>query len=394
MRLSICNLRRETVILASGQALAPKRYRSFVDTLRLHVRAGRGGTGLPRFGGIGGKGGDVWFVGSKDIRDLRSFRKERVFIAGNGEDSRKYRIIGEAGQDLVIKVPLGVDVSDENGSLIGQVDDLRDKVLVARGGVGGSRDNQFNGSEGQERLITLDYKLLADVGLVGYPNAGKSSLLKAMTRASPKIANYPFTTLDPNLGIMEYPDLRQISVADLPGLIEGAHLNLGLGYKFLKHIEKTRLLLFVVDVGGFMMGPAAPHRSPIETLLSLQKEILLYNDYLIIKPSLLAISKSDTDKGSRRFKRFMQQFDRVLKGDFHGIHPNLIPNQTTTFDDVISFSSTTSENIPLLKETIRQVLDYHANEAILKDYQQLPQTFKEVRQNQLIRVKEDVPVLI
>jgi serine/threonine-protein kinase OSR1/STK39 len=291
-----------------------------------------------------------------------------------------------AGHDAVLKVPVGVDITSAEGTVLGSIDKAGARILVARGGKGGCKETHFNGVSGQERIVILDYKLLADVGFVGYPNAGKSSLLKAMTRASPKIANYPFTTLSPNLGIMDYPDLRQISAADLPGLIEGAHINKGLGYKFLKHIEKTRLLLFIVDVNGFQMGPDGERRSPVETLLSLQKEMILYNEYLLTKPAILAISKSDTDPSGKRYDKFRKQLDRVMNGQYDGLHPSFIPPKTPKeFDDIIPFSSLTAHSVPLLRETIRQVIDHYALQELEKDPSRV-MSYKEVREKEMTQL--------
>ncbi|XP_064105533.1 GTP-binding protein 10 homolog [Macrobrachium nipponense] len=174
--------------------------------------------GYPKFGGVGGKGGDVYVE-----------------------------------------------------AIAGETNKIGDKILVAKGGAGGSPANQFNGQHGQALNLTLELKLIADIGLVGFPNAGKSTLLKAISRAKPKIASYPFTTIRPNIGIVEYPDKRQISIADLPGLVEGSWANMGMGHKFLRHVERTNLLLYIVDINGFKMGPQYPHRTPIENVILLNK---------------------------------------------------------------------------------------------------------------------------
>lgn len=158
--------------------------------------------------------------------------------------------MGSGGADVVIRSPVGVSVVTDQGEVIGDLLADEDVVLVAKGGPGGNKATEFMGLRGQARSVKLDLKLIADVGFVGFPNAGKSTLLKAISRARPKIASYPFTTIQPNLGICEFKDMRRMSLADLPGLIEGASYNLGMGHKFLKHVERTRMLLFVVDVNG------------------------------------------------------------------------------------------------------------------------------------------------
>lgn len=358
VRLSVVQFCRLAEKIRSSATQKPGA-RPFVDSFKIVVHAGRGGCGLPRYGGPGGRGGNVYVVGNKTLKDLQDFKRpgRGMVVAGHGEDSRQYKLVGKAGHDAFIECPAGVDVLSENGVIMGQIKDSNERLLVAKGGRGGCRETQWNGMEGERMTIFLDLKLIADIGFVGYPNAGKSSLLKSISRSSPKIANYPFTTLKPNLGVMEYPDHRQISVADLPGLIEGAHLNHGLGYQFLKHIEKTKALLFVVDVNGFQLAPQGPHRTAFETLLYLMKEISMYNDYLLSKPSLLVITKMDTPKAKSRYDKFLDQLQRVLDGDWEGIHPTLCNLNIKEFDDILSVSCKSAENIPLLREQIRSILD-------------------------------------
>lgn len=353
-------------VLSKSQGAGGKNSKQFVDSYKIIVNAGRGGNGLPRYGGPGGKGGDVYVVGTTKLRDLRQVRDSGrpIVQAGHGEDSRKYKLVGAAGADEYIECPLGVEVLSETGIQLGHVVRKHEKVLVARGGRGGCLETQWNGMEGTKGIIYLDLKLIADIGFVGYPNAGKSTLLKAISRASPKIADYPFTTLKPNLGIMEFPDHRQISVADLPGLMEGAHKNYGLGYQFLKHIEKTKMLMFVIDVNGFQLSPQSPHRSAMETLLYLMKEVSLFNDYLLTKPALLTITKMDTEKSQVRYHKFMDQLERVMKGDTHGIHPTLCDVRVKEFAEIVAVSSKSSENIPVLREKIRSLLDVAEDESL------------------------------
>ena len=191
--------------------------------------------------------------------------------------------MGSAGADVVIRSPVGVSVVTDQGEVIGDLLKEDDLIVVAKGGPGGNKTTDYMGLRGQARSVKLDLKLIADVGFVGFPNAGKSTLLKAISRAQPKIASYPFTTIQPNLGICEFPDLRRMSLADLPGLIEGASDNLGMGHKFLKHVERTRLLLFVVDVNGFQFKVDTPHRSALDTVLLLNRELELYKEELLTK---------------------------------------------------------------------------------------------------------------
>merc|ERR1712150_105794 len=205
--------------------------------------------------------------------------KQRV-KAKQGEDAHRSKLIGHVGYDNILKVPEGVSVRvDEKGSqkILGNLDKTGDEVTVAIGGTGGGPSNSWLGQRGQSQHIRLDLRLIADLGLVGFPNAGKSTLLKAISKARPKIASYPFTTIKPNLGHIEYEDEREISMADLPGLIEGAHINVGLGHRFLKHVERTLCNVFVIDIQGFQLNPSSAKRSALETLVLLNKELEMYN---------------------------------------------------------------------------------------------------------------------
>ncbi len=267
----------------------------FYDSLRIMVRGGTGGNGLPDKGGIGGKGGDIIVVGHKDVtlKKVSSIKASKKFVADCGADSKFFCMNGMPGKSIVIPVPVGVSVVTELGHKIGEINKHGEKLVVAKGGPGASPSNGFFAEKGQGHHVTLDLKLIADVGFVGFPNAGKSTLLKALSRASPKIASYPFTTIRPNIGVVEFPDYRQISLADLPGLIEGAHANIGMGHKFLKHVERTKVLLFIVDIHGFQLSPQYPRRSALETIVLLNKELELYKEELTEKPAILALNKSD-----------------------------------------------------------------------------------------------------
>lgn len=247
---------------------------------------------------------------------ISSFRyPDKRIAAGHGEDSSKARLLGRRGVDRRVEVPTGVSILD-NGKIIGDLNEEDAHCVIAGGGGGGCSGNSFIGHKGESKTVSLDLKLIADVGLVGFPNAGKSTLLKAISNASPKIASYPckfffflvfaikfflkflkmkfpVTTIRPQIGIINYPDLRQISVADLPGLIEGAHANIGMGHKFLKHIERTRLLVMVVDIFGFKLSASHVHRTCLENVFALNKELEMYDKTLFEKPCVLLLNKID-----------------------------------------------------------------------------------------------------
>ena len=191
------------------------------------------------------------------------------------------------------------------------VSSLKTLSIIITGGMGGMPSTDFLGTHGERKCIQLDLKLIGDVGFVGFPNAGKSTLLKALSRASPKIASYPFTTIRPNLGICEFEDLRRITFADLPGLIEGAHQNLGMGHSFLKHVERTRALMFVVDINGFQMKSTSPLRSALQTILILNRELELYRDDLLDKPAICVVSKMDSKNAGKKFEQLKSDLENI-----------------------------------------------------------------------------------
>ncbi|XP_018419559.1 PREDICTED: LOW QUALITY PROTEIN: GTP-binding protein 10 [Nanorana parkeri] len=272
------------MVRCSGVLL--RKYGNFIDNLRLMVRGGAGGMGLPRLGGVGGNGGDVWMVAKHSVtmKSVKDKYTHNRFVGEVGENSSVRSLKGSSGSDCQVDVPVGITVTTDDGLKIGELDKEGDKLRVARGGHGGGFRTNFHPSKGQKRIVRLDMKLIADVGLVGFPNAGKSSLLSKVSHAKPQIADYPFTTVKPELGKIMYSDFKQISVADLPGLIEGAHINRGMGHKFLKHVERTKQLLFVVDIGGFQLSFKTPFRTAFETV---QLLILVSWDYVHMLPEEL-----------------------------------------------------------------------------------------------------------
>ncbi|XP_059061244.1 GTP-binding protein 10 homolog [Achroia grisella] len=352
--------------LFSKELKKPRNYlrSKFIDSVRLHVKGGSGGTGLPKYGGLGGQGGCVYCVGKEkaNLGNILGKHRGKTLAAGHGEDSRKTKIIGSPGTDLKLEVPLGVTIYREDGKVLGSVDNEDQTVILARGGPGGTKENGFLGHYGQIHHIRLDLKLIADIGLVGFPNAGKSSLLKAISRAKPRIANYPFTTIKPNKGIIHYNDQRQISIADLPGLIEGAHVNIGLGHKFLKHVERTKLLLFIADVQGFQLSPRHLKRSCLETVLLLNKELELYNPDLVEKPAVLAVNKMDLEGATdtlEEVKESLANIERIMDS----IPKELRPDKIVSFENIIGISAlTNNDSIQELKMILRKCLDDFADE--------------------------------
>jgi GTPase len=291
---------------------------AFVDEVEIAVAAGDGGRGALSFrrekfvprggpdGGDGGDGGSVYLVASPHLNTLVSFRFHPEFAADRGRHGQGSKRTGADGRDLEIAVPIGTIVYEQ--PLEAETDDWQqvadlsaegDRVLVARGGKGGMGNAQFvsstnraprktqPGLPGEQKKLRLHLKLLADVGLVGYPNAGKSTLISRISAARPKIADYPFTTLTPNLGVVRLSDDRSFVVADVPGLIEGAHRGQGLGHRFLKHLERTRVLIHVIDVSG------GSGRNPVDDLEVLRRELAQFDEGLARKPQLVAANKID-----------------------------------------------------------------------------------------------------
>ncbi|XP_022051699.1 GTP-binding protein 10 [Acanthochromis polyacanthus] len=338
-----------------------RKYGNFVDNLRLYVRGGGGGMGLPRLGGQGGNGGDVWVVATKNmtLKRIKDKYPQKRFVAGAGANSSVRALKGERGKDEEVQAPVGITVTADDGRTIGDLNADGDRVLVARGGSGGSLHSGFEPSKGQTRHIRLDLKLIADLGLVGFPNAGKSSLLTALSNATPQIANYAFTTLRPEIGKLMYQDYKQISVADLPGLIEGAHMNKGMGHKFLKHVERTKQLLFVVDVCGFQLASKTQFRSAFEAVQLLTRELELYKEELVSKPALLVVNKMDLPDAEEKLEELQEQLENPE--EFSDLLPaDMIPKNYLTFRHIVPVSAVTGFGINHLKSCIRQSLDEDA----------------------------------
>ncbi|NXC18271.1 GTPBA protein, partial [Corythaeola cristata] len=326
-------------------------YGNFIDDLRLYVRGGTGGMGYPRLGGEGGRGGDVWFVARErtTLKSIRDRYPQKRFVAGTGANSSVKALKGQKGKDCEVHVPLGISVLCDDGKQIG-----KNFYFVL--------------------MCNIVYLVIKYTGITyvfiqclnpdfpsRFPNAGKSSLLSKISHAKPEIASYAFTTIQPELGKIMYADYKQISVADLPGLIEGAHANKGMGHKFLKHVERTKQLLLVVDISGFQLSVKTEFRTAFETILLLTKELELYKEELLTKPALLAINKMDLPCAKDNLNELMKQLQNPQ--DFlHLLEEEMIPANTLEFKDVIPISTYTREGIEELKACIRKSVDEQAEQ--------------------------------
>ncbi|XP_059220917.1 GTP-binding protein 10 homolog [Stomoxys calcitrans] len=349
----------------------------FLDTLRLTVKGGHGGNGIPKYGGIGGQGGCVYLEAKEGVtlRYLTQRYKEKRAVASSGEDSSKVRILGRRGLDEKIEVPVGVQIFDESGKLIADLNEPGAKCIAAGGGMGGCSGTNFLGKPGEHKTINLDLKLIADVGLVGFPNAGKSTFLKAISKAKPKIASYPFTTIRPQVGTVDYPDLRSITIADLPGLIEGAHANFGMGHKFLKHIERTRLLLFMVDIFGFQLSPKHEPRNCLHNIYALNKELELYDPTLLDKPCVLLLNKMDLE-GSSDILKSQKPFIKNLEEKLDECPQEIRPERVIKFERVLTISAQNSARIQDVKRELRRVLDEQAEKELVPDDEEMKEMLR------------------
>ena len=280
----------------------------FLDQAKIYIKAGDGGSGSSSFrrekfvefggpdGGDGGSGGSVVFVADKNLNTLIDFRYQQHFKAAKGEDGKGKKKTGKSGKDLILKIPIGTQILEEdNNTLIEDLTKSEQKIIVANGGKGGLGNVRFksstnraprkktDGDKGESFWIWLQLKVIADIGIVGMPNSGKSSLLSVLTSAKPKIANYPFTTINPNLGVSNYNN-KEITLADIPGLIEGAHEGIGLGDKFLRHIERCKNILHLIDI---------TEDNLLENYSKVRKELFKYSSKLTKKREIIVFNKID-----------------------------------------------------------------------------------------------------
>ncbi|MDA8078813.1 MAG: GTPase ObgE [Nitrospiraceae bacterium] len=284
----------------------------FVDYAKIAVKAGHGGRGCVSFrrekyvprggpdGGDGGRGGHIIFAATQDLNTLLDLKYKKEYNAEKGQHGMGKRMHGRDGKDLVIRVPVGTEIRDEvSGEILADLASDGARIVIAHGGRGGQGNSHFAtatrqapryaqpGEEGEERSLILELKLLADVGLIGMPNAGKSTLISVISSARPKIADYPFTTLVPNLGVVKLKGFRSFVVADIPGIIEGAHMGTGLGLQFLRHVERTSILLHLVDISEM------DETDPASNLITINREMELYSRELILKPRIVVGTKLD-----------------------------------------------------------------------------------------------------
>lgn len=309
----------------------------FIDRVKIRVQGGHGGNGVTAFrrekfvprggpsGGEGGRGGDIWIIADSSLNTLLHLRYNPEHIAGRGMHGEGSNRSGRHGEDTVIRVPVGTQISEAaTGQFLQDLATDGAKWLAARGGRGGFGNAHFatstnrapryhqQGSPGEEIELQLELKLLADVGLVGFPNAGKSTFISTVSSAKPKIADYPFTTLEPHLGVVDLGDYRTFVIADIPGLIEGAHLGAGLGDHFLRHIERTSLLLHLVDVSSFS------GRDPVADYQTVNRELAAYNPKLAARPQIVVATKIDALEAPERLESLRRQVESDGK-PFHAI---------------------------------------------------------------------------
>ena len=350
--------------------------KTFIDQVVVQVRSGRGGDGSMSFrrealvefggpdGGDGGRGGDVVFKASEHVNSLLSLYYDPKCIAQDGGPGQGQKMFGKRGKDLVVNVPLGTEVYDEEtGLMVADITEVGQKVVVAKGGAGGFGNVHFKssvnqaptehtpGGEPEERRLRLELKTIADAGFLGFPNAGKSSLLTVLSSATPKIASYPFTTLNPIVGTLVYDDWAKVTLADVPGIIEGAAKGVGLGLAFLKHLERSKVLVYIIDMAG------TDNREPWKDYEVLKKEIDEYSAELASRPYLVVANKMDVECSKENLERFIKET---------GIEP-------------IAISCDSREGIEEFKVALRDIVKpkskfHHTHEDHGLDLSQMPDT--------------------
>jgi GTP-binding protein len=342
----------------------------FFDEAKIEVVAGDGGNGAASFrrekyipfggpdGGDGGKGGSIYAIADRNLNTLIDYRYKRMFRAQKGENGRGADCYGKGGDDMELHVPVGTVITDfETGALLADLDSDGKRALIAQGGLGGLGNLHFKsstnraprqttpGGEGERHILQMELKVLADVGLLGLPNAGKSTFIRAVSAAKPKVADYPFTTLHPNLGVVRVDHNRSFVIADIPGLIEGASEGAGLGHRFLRHLQRTRLLLHLVDI-----APFDPSADPVHDAHSILEELRKYDASLYDKPRWLIINKIDLVPEEER----KQRIDALVKG--YG-----------PVDRCFTISGLTGDGCKSLTYAIMDHVEQHQRETLVED---------------------------
>ena len=342
----------------------------FFDEAKIEVVAGDGGNGAASFrrekyipfggpdGGDGGKGGSIYAIADRNLNTLIDYRYKRMFRAQKGENGRGADCYGKGGDDMELHVPVGTVITDfETGALLADLDSDGKRALIAKGGLGGLGNLHFKsstrraprqttpGGEGERHILQMELKVLADVGLLGLPNAGKSTFIRAVSAAKPKVADYPFTTLHPNLGVVRVDHNRSFVIADIPGLIEGASEGAGLGHRFLRHLQRTRLLLHLVDI-----APFDPDADPVHDAHSILEELRKYDASLFDKPRWLIINKIDLVPEEER----KQRIDSLVKG--YG-----------PVDRCFTISGLTGDGCKPLTYAIMDHVEHHQRETFVED---------------------------
>ena len=345
----------------------------FADRANIIIRSGKGGDGHVSFrrelyvpnggpdGGDGGRGGDVIFVVDEGINTLSDYRHRRKFKAGDGQEGGRRKCHGADGEDIILKVPAGTVVKDkESGKVILDMSNKKEPVVLLKGGRGGKGNQHYAtptmqapkyaqpGGKAQELEVMLELKVIADVGLVGFPNVGKSTLLSRVTNAQPKIANYHFTTLNPNLGVVDLDGADGFVIADIPGLIEGASEGVGLGHEFLRHIERTRVLIHMVDAAS------TEGRDPIEDIHAINEELKAYNPEIAKRPQVIAANKIDCFYGEDR-EKVLQAIKDEFEPDGISVYP---------------ISAVSGEGVQALLYHVKDMLDHVKEEQVVfeKEY--------------------------
>ena len=363
----------------------------FTDYTKIIIKSGNGGNGAISFrrekyvaaggpdGGDGGKGGDVYFKVDKDKNTLIDFRYNKKYKAENGENGGTSKCTGKSGEDIIIGVPIGTVIKDtETGKVIADLSEPNQMELILKGGRGGKGNQHFatatrqaprfseDGEPGQEKEIILELKLIADVGLLGFPNVGKSTFLSRVTDARPKIANYQFTTLEPNLGVVKVKDGTSFVIADIPGIIEGASEGIGLGLQFLRHIERTRLLLHVIDISGL------EGRDPVDDFNIINKELEKYSEKLSKRKQIIVASKADVQN---------EELYKKLE--------NLAKQKEM---EIFKISSSTGEGITELLDYVTKTLKTLPREDIIDSEEKMVYTLEDEDQIEVIRTNNEYEV--